>query len=310
MSKKKVKLLFVCSGNIFRSMSAEYCLKDYLKKKKITTIEVRSAGIHAKKQVMDKAVLQALLKKKIDPRKHVQRRITQKIYDAADLIVAMGENHYDYIVKHFGKGKVVLYKEILLGKRLSLRDVEEEYPQKSRGSKEFNFYFNFVPTYIYEHTEQFYKQLQKYILFREFVLGIAKRNEGLSFVRLYETKHTLSFMSIDIPSTLDGHILVIPKNIYLSLEDVPSKVLHELIESVQFMGSVVTEMYEGYNILLNEGKASGHSMNHVHFHVIPRKQGDKIHLETWRKKVLNAQNFKVMNEKIKRAVTQRLRDQN
>ncbi|NCN51593.1 hypothetical protein GW931_01125 [archaeon] len=28
------KILFVCSGNTFRSMSAEKCLKDYLKKNK------------------------------------------------------------------------------------------------------------------------------------------------------------------------------------------------------------------------------------------------------------------------------------
>jgi len=39
-----MKLLFVCTGNIFRSMSAEYLAKKYIKDNKIKGIEISSAG--------------------------------------------------------------------------------------------------------------------------------------------------------------------------------------------------------------------------------------------------------------------------
>ena len=35
---EKLKILFVCTGNVFRSLSAEYCLKDYLKKHNIKNV--------------------------------------------------------------------------------------------------------------------------------------------------------------------------------------------------------------------------------------------------------------------------------
>jgi histidine triad (HIT) family protein len=33
---------------------------------------------------------------------------------------------------------------------------------------------------------------------------------------------------------------------------------------------------EGYNVLCNNGAAAGQEVNHVHFHVIPRKSGDAV----------------------------------
>jgi len=44
---KKRKIIFVCTGNICRSPMAEFLLKDYLKKNKITSVTVSSAGLSA-----------------------------------------------------------------------------------------------------------------------------------------------------------------------------------------------------------------------------------------------------------------------
>ena len=46
----KLKILFVCKGNIFRSVTAEYSLRKYLFDNNINDVIVSSAGIEAKKE--------------------------------------------------------------------------------------------------------------------------------------------------------------------------------------------------------------------------------------------------------------------
>lgn len=298
MKRGKIKILFVCKGNIFRSMTAEYCLKDFLKRKNLNGFEISSAGIKAKKEQMAVAVLKELLSKNINPRKHRQRKINKKIAENADLIIAMSEQYKSYIEEKFGKKNVVLYKKILYGKNLSLEDIDEAVPNYIEDHESESLYEKYVVNYIYKHTPLLYEKLEKYILFRGFVLGIFKHRENLPFIPLYETKNTVAFMSIDIPEKEDCHILIIPKRVYLSFNYLPKKILDELMGTAEIIGRVLNKTHKGYHILLNEGKASRHSNNHVHLHIIPRNKNDKIEMEGWRKMHLNKKKFLNLNKSI------------
>ncbi len=61
MNKSSRKILFVCSGNVFRSFSAEVLFKSYLDKHNIKGWEVFSAGVTAKKQPIHEEVLAELV---------------------------------------------------------------------------------------------------------------------------------------------------------------------------------------------------------------------------------------------------------
>ena len=65
--KKKTRILFVCKGNIFRSMTAEYMMKKYLTQHKITDFVVGSAGIEARPHTMDPMLSQDLKKREMAP---------------------------------------------------------------------------------------------------------------------------------------------------------------------------------------------------------------------------------------------------
>ena len=54
MSVKNI--LFVCNGNVFRSVSAEYSLKKYISDNGIKGFKVSSAGVTAGKQPIDPKV--------------------------------------------------------------------------------------------------------------------------------------------------------------------------------------------------------------------------------------------------------------
>lgn len=86
---KVTRILFVCTGNIFRSMTAEYMLKKYLKQQNITGFMVSSAGIEAKPQSPDPFLVGDLKKRKIEVSMHRQRKLTKKLLDQQDIVITM-----------------------------------------------------------------------------------------------------------------------------------------------------------------------------------------------------------------------------
>ncbi|MDP3881737.1 MAG: HIT family protein [Nanoarchaeota archaeon] len=138
-------------------------------------------------------------------------------------------------------------------------------------------------------------------LFCDFAQGISqKHRNGHSFSKLKETKNTLSFLSLDSPINHDAHILVIPKNHYENFHEVPNNIKHELSEHISLIGSFIKKRHEGYNILLNNGKAAGQYVEHCHFHLIPRDLNDKIKIEIWRRKRISKNKFEDLARRTKK----------
>lgn len=303
VKRGKIKILFVCTGNIFRSVSNHYCLEDYLKKHGIKDIEVQSAGVDTReKNLFSDSIYKTLQGKGINAYGHKQRQINQYIFDWADLIIVMTPLQKEIIEKKFGKRHVVLYKDILYGKFLTLRDIDEEIPDYKTKKRQEERYVRYIVNYIHKHTKRLYKRLRKYILFRGFVVGAYNHGKNLPFIPLYETKNTIAFMSIDIPEKEDGHVLVIPKKIYTSFNYMPKELLTEMITTVQKIGRVLTRTHGGYNILLNEGRTTPHSNNHIHFHLLPRRRDDLIIVEGWRRMHLNKKKFLELNKEMKKQI--------
>ena len=96
---KLQSVLFVCTGNIFRSVTAEYALKARLGAG--MSCVVRSAEIDAKPQSVHPWVQTRLREKGVDPSTHVQRQLTKELIEAADLIIAMGRDHQDFSREQF-----------------------------------------------------------------------------------------------------------------------------------------------------------------------------------------------------------------
>jgi len=92
---------------------------------------------------------------------------------------------------------------------------------------------------------------------------------------------TLSFL--DINPVNPGHALVITKNHYAALTDIPPDEMRALAEHLQRLACAVSTATgaEGYNIILNNGVCAGQVVPHAHFHVIPRTSSDGYRLG-WR----------------------------
>ncbi|MCD6393642.1 MAG: HIT family protein [Planctomycetes bacterium] len=98
--------------------------------------------------------------------------------------------------------------------------------------------------------------------------------------KVYEDKYILAFL--DIGPVSEGHTLVIPKMHYSRLDRCPVRVVKRIAEVLPVIAGAVAQATKckGYNLLCNNGRAAGQLVDHLHFHIIPRNEGDKI-LEGW-----------------------------
>ena len=94
--------------------------------------------------------------------------------------------------------------------------------------------------------------------------------------KVYEDDLCLAFM--DIGPLADGHTLLIPKKHYEFLYEMPPDEVAHLARRLPAMAKAVQEAMgaEGLNVLQNNGRVSGQAVPHVHFHFIPRVEGDGL----------------------------------
>ena len=85
-----------------------------------------------------------------------------------------------------------------------------------------------------------------------------------------------AFAFLDINPLQRGHVLVIPKKHAERLADMSSEAAHGLIELAQDVARRQQKGLgaEGATIAINDGKAAGQEVMHVHVHLVPRTPGD------------------------------------
>ena len=91
---------------------------------------------------------------------------------------------------------------------------------------------------------------------------------------LYEDENIISFL--DIRPVNYGHTLVVPKKHCDNFLSLTSVELNYLINGLQIISRAVEKSVkaDGFNIIVNNGKAAGQTVFHFHFHIIPRFAND------------------------------------
>jgi len=116
------RVLFVCTGNIFRSLTAERGLCHALQGR--TDIHVSSAGTADFPHVVAPGVREYLLSRGFDVSSHRRRTLTEAILDESHLVIAMSIDHRAYIRSRFGRA-APLFLEACGEPGDALPDIEE-----------------------------------------------------------------------------------------------------------------------------------------------------------------------------------------
>ena len=89
---------------------------------------------------------------------------------------------------------------------------------------------------------------------------------------LYEDEYSISFL--DAFPVAKGHTLVIPKQHYAKIQDLPSEINEKLFNTVHKMIPKVDSLQGSTLVAIHNGKDSGQEVPHVHVHLIPRSNSD------------------------------------
>ena len=92
---------------------------------------------------------------------------------------------------------------------------------------------------------------------------------------IYESKNFVAFP--DINPLVKGHTLVVPKNHFVTLVDLPESLGSELLDVIKKVFDLSTrEGAEGFNVVMNNFPVAGQFVMHAHLHVLPRRKGDGL----------------------------------
>ena len=87
---------------------------------------------------------------------------------------------------------------------------------------------------------------------------------------------------LDLGPATRGHALILPKNHYANLFELPEEDAKEVICLAKKMATIMKDKLgcDGFNLVQNNGEAAGQTVFHFHMHLIPRRKEDNVGV-TW-----------------------------
>jgi histidine triad (HIT) family protein len=109
-------------------------------------------------------------------------------------------------------------------------------------------------------------------------------NDGCLFCRIvsgeaeativYEDKNSLAFL--DIRPLFHGHVLVVPREHFETLSDLPAERVESLFQVVRKLAQAVESGMEAEGSFVAMNNRISQSVPHLHVHVVPRRKKDGL----------------------------------
>lgn len=101
-------------------------------------------------------------------------------------------------------------------------------------------------------------------------------NGDIPSTKLYEDEDFVIILDIG-PATF-GHALIIPKDHYANLYEMPEALLSKSVALAKVWGEKLMKAFDadGLNLVQNNGLAAGQTVFHYHLHLIPRYNNDTV----------------------------------
>ena len=107
--------------------------------------------------------------------------------------------------------------------------------------------------------------------------------------KIYEDEKFTVFM--DMSPASKGHSLVVPKEHYANIYEMPAELVGEAMKVAQKMAVKIKDALgaDGFNILQNNGEVAGQTVFHFHMHLIPRYSGQEKDVIFWKPQSVSAE---------------------
>ena len=86
---------------------------------------------------------------------------------------------------------------------------------------------------------------------------------------------------LDVRPVFKGHVLVAPREHYVTLPDLPAGLVGPLFSRVQRVSAALPEALGAQGTFVAENNVVSQSVAHLHVHVVPRTKGDGLRGFFW-----------------------------
>lgn len=96
--------------------------------------------------------------------------------------------------------------------------------------------------------------------------------------KIYEDADSIAML--DIAPATKGHVLIVPKEHATTMEDLSDEKLSKILVLAKRIIDAMKKVHSftDYNIIQNNGRLAGQTVNHYHMHLIPRYSVDEVSL--------------------------------
>ncbi|MBD5523743.1 MAG: HIT family protein [Lachnospiraceae bacterium] len=104
---------------------------------------------------------------------------------------------------------------------------------------------------------------------------------------------------LDLGPATKGHALILPKEHYANLYELPETTAGEVMKLAKKMAATMTERLgcEGFNLVQNNGDLAGQTVFHFHMHLIPRYRADGQKIG-WKPQEVSQEELKAVKDQI------------
>ncbi|PEJ59028.1 hypothetical protein CN692_05995 [Bacillus sp. AFS002410] len=137
-----MNILFLCTDNFTRSVIAEYCMTEYLKKTNNCLVNVASAGIRADSDISKYSSyhFKLLNQMGIDTSTFKRTQFDENCLKKFDMVIGMSELHKDYVKEQFNFD-ILLFNEVYNGEPTPVNIGE---PNNENFLEEMNQLVNYI----------------------------------------------------------------------------------------------------------------------------------------------------------------------
>lgn len=113
------------------------------------------------------------------------------------------------------------------------------------------------------------------------------------------------FVILDKRPVFLGHCLVIPRNHFQTLNDLPDRLIKPLFTNVKRIGRAIEKAMESEGTFIAMNNKVSQSVPHLHVHIVPRNYNDGLRGFFWpRQSYVNEQQIIEVQNKIKHFLDQ------
>lgn len=124
-------------------------------------------------------------------------------------------------------------------------------------------------------------------------------DERVVLLKIYEDE--ICFVVLNLYPFNPGHLMCVPNRHITKFTELTKEEILHLNRTIQGLQLLLDELYNprGYNIGINQGKDAGASIEHLHFHLVPRYGSELGYIDIFSKTRIVPEGLDSVRKKLK-----------